>query len=272
MKDIERIKNSFAHIEQIKEERRKSQEIRLPHWPENRRATPNSFLRSSLFSATKGLDNEDREYLNRTVLASQQGFTIRYTGKQLNQDDLTLWETLVHLAKKHPLGDICEFTAYEILKKMGSATGGNERERLHVGIIRLTAGVVEIIKEGTGIYFGSLIERGNKDEKTLRYKLQLNPDLIKLYSEATWIDWDQRQLLKRKPLMEFLHGYFSSHVKPYPVKLATLQQLSGSRIKQPAGFKRLVINALDELVIIGFLESYEIEDDLVKVTRKSWGI
>lgn len=206
------------------EARSQLKEVLLPECPDAKRGTPNSFLRSALFSATQGQDNKDRPYLDGAILASQQGFTIKYTGKQLNQDDLTLWETLVHLAKAQPLGNVCAFTAYEILKSMQLDTGGDQRCRLHKGIIRLTGGVVEIIHEDRKVYFDTLIQSGAKDELTSHYKLQLSRQLVRLYSQSTWIDWEQRLQLRRKPLAQFLHGFYSSHKAPYPVKLATLHQ------------------------------------------------
>ena len=72
------------------------------------------------------------------------------------------------------LGNVCKFTAYEILKSMGLDTGGDQRNRLHKGIIRLTGGVVEIIHEGRKVYFDTLIQSGAKDELTSHYKLQLS--------------------------------------------------------------------------------------------------
>jgi TrfA protein len=242
-----------------------SKDILLPEWPESKRGTPNTFLRSALFSAIK---SKDRVWLKDTLLASQGGFTIRFTGEQLNQEDLTLWETLVHLAKEKPLGDVCSFTAYEILTSMGLPTGASQYRCLESGITRLNACSVKITHGDRRTYFASLIDGGVKDEVTNHYTIQLNRQLIQLYGQNTWLDWDQQLLLKSKSLALFLHRYYSSHSDPYPVKLETLHKLSGSRNKQPAGFKVKVSSALDELVEIGFLESYNIEGNLVNVTRK----
>ncbi|MBF0554727.1 MAG: hypothetical protein HQK96_09280 [Nitrospirae bacterium] len=115
--------------------------LQLPLWPEAKRGVPNSFLRSSLFSA---IQSKDRQFLKAATLASQNGIIVKFTGEQLNQEDLTLWETLVHMARKHPLGDICTFTAHGILKEMGQATGGEQHEQLHKNITRLIACAVEI--------------------------------------------------------------------------------------------------------------------------------
>ena len=118
-------------------------------------------------------------------------------------------------------------------------------------------------------YFGSLVESGVKDELTRHYVLKLNPDMIRLYGETQWtaIDWQQRIQLRRKPLAQALHAYFSSHKNPLPVSFSFLQQITGSRNVQAADFKRKCRQALDELVSIGFLQSYSHERDRVTVKR-----
>ncbi len=237
--------------------------MHFPFWPEQKRGTPNSFLRSALFAAVQ---SKDRVYLEEAILFSQQGITIKFTGKQLNQEDLEVWEAISHLARQHPLGTECSFTAYSILKALDLPVGGHQHERLHSAIIRLTACAVEIRHEGRA-YFGSLIESGVKDEVTSHYTISINKRLNELFGNNGWtaIDWQQRLLLRRKPLAQALHAYFSSHEKPYPVKLSTLQELTGSQNKQPSDFKRKVKAALDALINIGFLVNYNIEADLVTV-------
>jgi hypothetical protein len=261
----DRLKKQLESLQRTIEARASAQVIELPLWPDQKRGTPNSFLRSALFSA---IQSKDRIRIERQTLASQEGITVKYTGQQLNQEDLTLWETLVHLARKHSLGNICDFTAHGLLKALWLPTGGEQHRQLHAGIIRLTACTVEITQDGK-TYFGSLVEGGIKDEATSPYVIRLNKDLIRLYGETQWttVDWQQRQQLRRKPLAQALHAYYSSHKQPFPVKLATLQRLTGSRNTQAAGFKRHCRTALDELVKITFLQNYSIDGDTVTVRR-----
>ena len=237
----------------------------LPAWPETKRATPSAFLRSALFSAVQ---SKDRIWVDGVILASQEGITARFTGKQLNQEDLTLWETLVHLAKEQPLGNVCEFTAYDILKTMGSKDSGEERRVLHEGIIRLTGGIVEILINGRNVFFSALVHQGIRNEENGYYKIQLSKGLISLYEQNTWVDFEQRAGLRRKPLAQFLHGYYSSHKIPFPVKIETIHKLSGSKNKRMANFKIQVEVALKELVKIGFLDIYKIDSSKVEVRKK----
>ncbi len=240
-------------------------DVALPEWPDSKRGTPNTFLRSALFSA---IQSKDRVNLKGAILASQSGTVIEYTGEQLNQEDLTLWETLVHLAKIHPLGHICEFTSYEILKAMNLDTGGKSKKYLKTSITRLIACAVKITLDGKKAYESSLIIDATTDEDTDHYILTLNKHLIALYQQVTWLDWEQRVRLKRKPLAQFLHGYYSSHARPYSIKIETIKELSGSSNKNKANFRTKVQSALEELVKMEFLESFEITDDLVSVKKQ----
>ena len=69
----------------------------------------------------------------------------------------------------------------------------------------------------------------------------------------TLIDWEQRMALKGKDLARWLQLYIRSHAKPYPVKVATLRDLSGSRAKALKNFRAKLRVALDDLVTIGEL-------------------
>ena len=239
--------------------------VQLPLWPEPKRGAPNSFIRSALFAA---IQSKDRQFLKETVLASQDGIEVRYTGEQLNQADLDVWETIVHLAREQPLGTVASFTAHGLLKAMGMPTGNSQHKQLHSTLLRLTACAVEVKHEGK-TYFGPLIKSGAKDEVTRHYGIELNRGIIKLFGENQWtqLDWQQRQELRGQPLAQAMHAFYSSHREPFAVKLDTLQAYTGSRNKQAASFKRQVRAALQQLVAVGFLASFGITGDLVNVRR-----
>lgn len=247
------------------EERELNAVVQLPLWPEPKRGAPNSFIRSALFAA---IQSKDRQYIKEAVLASQDGITVKFTGEQLNQTDLDVWETIVHMARDQPLGTFCSFTAHGLLKAMGMPTGNSQHKQLHSTLLRLTACAVEVTHEGK-TYFGPLIKSGAKDELTRHYGIELNRGIIRLFGENQWtaLDWKQRQELRGQSLAQALHAFYSSHREPFAVKLETLRAYTGSRNKQTASFKRQVRTALDQLVCVGFLSSYEFKGDLVHVQR-----
>lgn len=154
---IEDIHRRCKNMAELAREREEQEAVHLPVWHEPKRGTPNSFIRSALFAA---IQSKDRIFVKDQILASQQGITIKFTGEQLNQEDLTVWETLVHLARQHELGHICSFTAHGILKVLELDTGGKDHKRLHSSIMRLTACVVQINNEGK-TYFGSEVAPEN---------------------------------------------------------------------------------------------------------------
>jgi hypothetical protein len=236
----------------------------LPLWPEPVRGAPNSFLRSALFAAIQG---KTRTRLKKQMLGSLQGVTVRYTGEQLDQADLDVWEQAVHLARRHPLGNVCHFTAYAFLKALGHGSGNAQYKWLADVITRLVACEVELRTKDKA-YGGNLVASWKRDEGTGAYKLTLNPDLVKLYGWNDWtaIDWKQRQLLRGKPLALWLHGFYSTHAQPFPMKVETLHQLSGSGTKTTRKFKQNLLAAFAQLEAATGIKG-TVEGDLVTVDR-----
>ena len=237
--------------------------IQLPLWPETKRGAINAVLRSALFAAVQG---KGRVALDRELVAAQHGIEIRFTGWQLSQSDLDVWEQVLHLARTQALGTRCYFTAHGFLKALERSTGKRDHEWLKSVFSRLSATDVQIRHKGR-TYFGSLIEGGIRDEDTGRYVVEINPRLAKFYGRTQWtqLDWEQRQQLRGKPLALWLHGFYASHAKPYPLSVAYLHKLSGSQTKQLRYFKKNLAEALSELVTLGALQAFEIVGDLVHV-------
>lgn len=259
-----------AAMEEVIAKREAKQVVQLPLWPEPKRGAPNTFLRSALFAAVQG---QSRRWMRQEVVGSLSGIRVKYTGELLIQSDLDVWETLVHLARRDPLGTACSFTAYGVLRSMERGTGNSQHKWLHSALTRLGACMVEISHEGR-TYSGSLLEDLERDDITRAYKLRLNRNLIRLFQDNQWtqLDWGQRQRLRRQPLAQALHAFWSTHRKPYPIKVATLHSITGSTSKQLRDYKRKLRAALTVLVNNQFLESFRIEPardggDLVTVTR-----
>ena len=236
--------------------------IQLPLWPEPKRGAPNAVLRGALFAAI----HKDRRYMDRELLAAQDGITVWFTGKQLDQSDLDVWEQTLHLARTQALGTRCYFTAHGFLKALGRQTGKSGHEWLKSVFSRLSATDVQISHKGW-TYFGSLIEGGARDEDTGRYVVKINPELAKFYGRSQWtqIDWEQRQRLRGKSLALWLHGFYASHAAPYLLRVAYLHKLSGSQTKRMRRFKESLSQALRDLEAVGAIRGFEIRDDLVHV-------
>lgn len=261
----ERMKANLEFARKREEEYFTNGVIQLPLCHEDRRVSPNSFLRSALFAA---IQSKDRVMLKEVTLGSQQGITVKYSGEQLNQEDLTIWLGIVDFAKLQPLGTECSFTSYAMLKHIGMDTGGKSHNKLRESIIRMTSCTLTVTN-GKTTFSDRIIDKFYIDEETKHYRAVLGRHAIKLFGDNEWtaLEEKQRRSLVKKPLASFLHGYYSSHEKPLPVSIEFLTSISGSKNSQKAGFKRNIKNALEELVKNSFLKSYSIEGDMVKVER-----
>ena len=235
--------------------------VYLPERAAAKRGVPHAALRSSLFAAVQG---KHRRYMTRELLATPERLEIRFTGIQLDQSDLDVWELLLHLAWLHPLGTRCQFQAKPLLKELGRSTGKKDREWLKDSVARLGGCFVEVTY-GRWTYGGSLLEL-YRDEETGRYVLELNPKLINLF-HAGWtaMDRGRRRQLRRKPLALWLYGYLASHAAPFPVTVEYLHRLSGSNTKSMRKFKQNLVAALQNLQDLGIIRSFEIIGNIVHV-------
>ena len=243
----------------------KTKVYQLPLWHEPERGTPNPVLRGALFAAVQG---KNRAAFQRQLIACQKGLQIRFTGIQLDQSDLDVWEQALHLARSHPLGTRCDFSAHSFLKALGRHTGKSQHEQLANSFARLAGCCVELTdQQERKTYGGSLLEF-LRDEQTGHYAINFNPKILAFYDGGwTAINWQERQSLRNKPLALWLHGYLASHVKPYPIKPETLKILCGAKNKQKADFKRQLKAALNDLQAIGFIKSYLFNGENVVIDK-----
>lgn len=237
-------------------------QVSLDLWPDDVRSVPNAILRGALF----GVGKVRKLHQKRTLITALEGYEIRFKGETFNQTDLDVWETLLHLARLQPLGTKVEFTASSLLKELGRGTGKTQHEQLKEELMRLIGGAVEITwtKEKKA-FAGALVSSYFRDDETGRYVVKFNPDMLELYGMGyTLIDWEDRKSLGQNNLAKWLQGFYASHAKPYPMKVVTLRDLCGSE-EILKNFKIRLRAALDELVRVGTVKSWTLENDLVSV-------
>jgi len=224
------------------DETQRQEAVKLPPWPEATRGVPNPVLRSALFGAIK---KGPRRYLEREQIAALEGINMYYTGQRLDQGDLDLWMNVLHVARCQAMGEQCQFTAYAMLKLLGKTDTGSNRATLYKRLMRLKANALEV-QLGRYSYAGSLIADVYRDTETHEYVLVLNPKLQPLFArdQFTQVDWDVRHALNGKPLAQWLHGYYASHAKQYPISIATIHRLCGSESLLLSDFKKDLKKAL----------------------------
>lgn len=284
--NMRRIGDVAARIAEVQEKARRQAEreplpgaplpknvVQLPLWPQPVRAVPNGFLRSALFGAiAKG----KRRYIDGEQLAALDGIEIRYTGQRLDQGDLDVWESVLHAVRFQELGSQCRLTSYALLKLMGKTDTGKNRVTLNKRITRLVASAVTV-KQGRYAYIGGLIRSAAKDEETQEWVIELDEKLSPLFAadQFTQVEWSVRHALDGKPMAQWLHGFYASHAKPFPMRVETLHRLCGSDAKRMTDYKidlRRNLDAVAEASAThgeGF--SYEIRGDLVHIEKKVQG-
>ena len=247
--------------------------VQLPLWPQPVRAVPNGFLRSALFGAiAKGR----RRYMDKELVAAVDGVEIRYTGQRLDQGDLDVWENVLHAVRTQKLGSECRLTSYALLKLMGKTDTGKNRATLSARITRLVANALEV-KQGRYSYMGSLITGAAKDEETQEWVIELNPKMRPLFAadQFTQVEWVVRHALDGHQLAQWLHGFYASHAKPFPMRIETLHRLCGSEQSLMSDFAKKLRKALDAVAEAsaahgeGF--SYDIRGNLVHVEKRVQG-
>jgi hypothetical protein len=239
-------------------ERESAKVYRFPLWGEVQRGIPNDFARSALFTARKGTGNE---YLRDQLIFSQAGITITCTGPRLTQDHLDIFEGIMHLAREMPEGNTVRFTAHGLLKLIGRSTGKTDHVRFLRNLKDLTATVVTIQRDGGRAYWGSMLPEGAAEPENGFYAVNINRQLIKLFERGfTVIEWQQRKALNRKPLAQALHVWLCSHERPYPITVQYLHDITGSNTKQLWKFRQSLKGALNELVSVGVLDEWRIDE------------
>ena len=217
----------------------------LPPWPSAVRGVPNSLLRSALFGAIK---RGKRAYQDRIKKASVEGVTVIHAGPQLDQADLDVWQHCLHLARTDELGTRIQFTAGGFLKAIDRSTGKSQHEWLKGAFARLSSSVVEVA-DGKRAYFGPMLIGGARDDETGQYVIEMNPKIASLFGTDGWtgVEIEVRRALKKQPLAQWLHQFYSSHARPFGFKVETIHKLCGSDNKQLAGFRRELSEALKKL-------------------------
>lgn len=198
----------------------------LPEIFEDKRAIPNSFLRGALF----GMVRKGR----RALVESQPIFTmsqyeVSFSGSEMDQNDLELWDTLMYLAKKRGVVNELRITLYDLCQQMRLSPTKSAYEVLIKRVERLQLGQIKI-KASSKSFFGSLINNGYVDtDGDGKIVIEYNKKLAPLFAEDfTYISADIRHLLGDNQLARWLYNFYESHGQPIPFTIDFLQKLCRS--------------------------------------------
>jgi hypothetical protein len=261
------LNHRFQQLRERKAQKMKPEPLAaFPNWPASMRGTPNACLRSALFAGIQG--NERIAYKKRTLLAAVDGVEVRYLGIQLNQSDLDVWMHIVHLSQQQLPGFSITFSAHSLLRALGKSTGKSQHEWLKESMARLGGAFVEMTFHGRDSFGEKGFLRYYRDEVSHRYVVELTQSMLRLFEDGyTHVEFEQRQKLRKQPLALWLHGFLSSHAAPYPLRIATIHRLSGSGAQTHRDFKYRLHRALEALIRIKAIESFEFDQDAVKIKK-----
>jgi hypothetical protein len=247
-------------------------------WPDAVRGGPNVLLRSAFFAGIKsgkrralGIQTSAEREPEGVEIAAQDGVSIKYAGTQLNQYDADVFFEALHLSRRSVLGTEALFTGASFLYSIGRSRNNLNYEDLDNSLRRLKRGVVDvswILGFRKYVFCGSLIASYTRETQTKLYRISLSPEIRTLFAPASWtqIEWEERRRLKGKPLAQWLHSYFCTHARPYPVSAAFLKEKTGSPTKLLKHFKVELRSALQSMrQLIGW--DVQLSGDLVTVRR-----
>ena len=248
---------------------------RLPDAAQKNHVAPNTFLQSAMFGMVQ---RGHRMYLEKHKIYSFRNVTIYFTGGSLDQGDLDVMLHAVHLAAQQAAirksSGLVEFSVRGFLKALNKKPGKSGQDWLFNSIRRLCACLVEVqygdnvpqpVLRKMRIYGGPLIYDFYHDSVKNRFFLRVNADLGSLLDLGwTSLEWRKRLCL-RNNLAKWLHGLYSS-TELYPLKTATICQMSRSTCKELYKFRQQLKKALNELIEIEAIGSWSIDaEDKVHV-------
>lgn len=273
-KHIEKLKSrtALSLIKQDAEVESRHLQAVLPFWDDECRGVPNPFIRSGLFSVKNTVA---REFVQNMQIASLSNYNVAYSGIELRQCDLSVWLSLINLARNQSMSDAVLFTGYALVKDLGWRMHSESYRKVQESIARLKVTGIEISTNNSdSAYSGSLIRDyawTARDEKgNARWMVRFEPRVSTLFLDdtTTLFEWETRKRIgTRATLAQWLHSFYSSHREPIPLTVAKLFELcrSGDSV---SSFRRNVKNALAKLVEVDFLLSFHVIDDTVHVKKK----
>lgn len=215
----------------------------LPEIFEDKRAIPNCFLRGALF----GMVRKGRRALveNQPIFTMSQ-YEVSFSGSEMDQNDLEIWDTLMYLAKKRNVDNELRITLYDLCQQMRLSPTQKTYERLVARVQRLQFGQVKINKDkkqfGGSLINNYYIDTEGDGKLVIEYNKKLTPLFID--GDYTLISADIRHLLGDNQLARWLYNFYESHNQPIPFAINFIQKLCRSE-SESKEFKRLLKNALE---------------------------
>jgi len=271
------IAKAKAKVAQITERKARDLDQRVlqesfPFWDDEYRGVPNPFIRSGLFSVRTSVS---REFQTELKVASLSNYDITYAGQDLHQDDLSIWMSLLNMARNQPLADKIRFSGYQLIKDLGWRMHTDSYRKAQESIARLKVTGIQIAsRDQTEGYSGSLIREyawTDLDQAgASKWMVRFEPRVSVLFMEdtTTFLEWEIRKKIgTRHTVALWLHSFYCSHRDPIPLPVSKLHELSRAN-SSLSTFRRNLKTALQTLIDVGLLASFQITNDVVHVKKR----
>jgi hypothetical protein len=226
------------------------------------------YLASSLF--TPGYMTASNFVKDNPLVTLTQGKHLLFTGEIFDQWDL---DVLIHCAKQTSLaqgntGQI-QLEPAPLLRSLNLRNSKRNQERVFASLHRLHTGTIEIAGKGYR-YMTRLINRVLLDEEHRQCIVEVNGDVTAALrrGDTTSIKARERLSLGRNGLAKWLHGATMVFRGGFGADVSSLHTLCGAPAKSLPGFSSRLCKALDVLAQAGFLETWKLEGDHVRVTAR----
>jgi hypothetical protein len=249
------------------------EEVVLPSWGENYLTLPNILLRSNLFGASEGADEERKYVVGHRIDLADEKFSLTYTGQLLNGYDKEIYATCIDLFQRDQLPLFPTDRAWspsikasEFLTMMGKAYSIKAHASLRKSLLRLNASNLRIrrgrqdvpapmnclvqVAFDDGLVPAALTEEQLDDVSGLRstdiIRIRLPERTAYLYGIDAWSRILREARKHCRGLALWLADYYATHREPYPIKVADLK--TRSRYKgNLSEFRRALRTALIKL-------------------------
>lgn len=281
---------STAEIREARSRRavRRGEEVFLPSWREATVGIPNVFLRSALFAAA---EVTNAPLMNAEIL-SQGDTTLTLTGHPLGDYDRRVFAACLNYYRgDRPLCNGAEFrwvkvTFWQLAKDLQVAYGPNVHKAIRDSLIRLNAAHLRIRIKRVDVPMPRLIDvvfdDGYQGQGTLD-RLLRGSDLISfrvletmanLFGPKDWSAVSRSVLHDFSGLPSWLANFYSSHSKPYAVKIADLFDFSGV-VCDLREFRRRLKRALqrlqeEDVPVEVRVASFELAEERITVSLVRW--
>lgn len=251
---------------------KRGNEFYLPSSRKNVACLPNILLRSALFSAST-----DIKSLFKESISCQGDTSIIMTGTQLiGYDRRVLSAFLNYYNENKPLAFIEEnewvrVTFWQLSNDLKTKYGRNVHAAILKSLHRLNKAQLIIRFEQKDIPFTKLIDvmfdsdHQNEEESPSLLRgsdsisFRVLDTMANLYGRAKWSPVSHKALHDSLGLPAWLASYYSTHAKPFALKISDLLKYSGSTCELPE-FRRRLKNALTKFQELETPEEYRVSE------------